>query len=63
MKCPKELMLTKPMVCMSVLFATLRYLLNINISFQPEVCNECHDLIQKAINFNDAALVAVKEND
>ena len=56
-------MLTKPMVCMSVLFATLRYLLNINISFQPEVCNECHDLIQKAINFNDAALVAVKEND
>ena len=25
--------------------------------------NICHDLIQKAMNFNDAAIVSVKAND
>ena len=36
---------------------------NINFRFLAEVCNECHDLIQKVINFNDVALVTVKGND
>ena len=29
------------------------YFLNINVRFQPEVCNGCHNLKQKAMNFND----------
>ena len=29
------------------------YFLNINFRFQPEVCNGCHNLKQKAMNFND----------
>ena len=31
--------------------------------FQPEVCNGCHDLIQKPISFNNVIIVAVKGND
>ena len=39
------------------------YLLKINFKSQSEVCNGCHDLMQKAINFNDVAHVTVKGND
>ena len=34
-----------------------------NFSYQPYLCNRCHDLIQKAMNFNDVAIVSVKGND
>ena len=27
------------------------------------LCNGCHDLMQKAMNFNDIAIVSVKGND
>ena len=37
--------------------------LDIKFKFQPEVCNGCHDLMQKSISFNDVALVTVKGND
>lgn len=37
-----------------------QYFLKINSRFQPEVCYGCHDLMQKAMNFNDVAIVAVK---
>ena len=40
-----------------------RYFLQINLKFQPEVCNGSHDLTQKAIIFNDVAVVFVKGND
>ena len=36
------------------------YFLNINFRFQSEVC---HDLMQKAMSFNDAAMASVKGND
>ena len=39
------------------------YFLNINFKFQPEVCNGCHNLMQKAMNFNDVAIVTFKGND
>ena len=29
----------------------------------PYFCNGCHDLMQKAMNFNDVAIVSVKGND
>ena len=38
------------------------YFLNINFRF-PQVCNVYHTSILKDINFNDAAVVTVKEND
>ena len=39
------------------------YFLDINFSYQPYLCNGCHDLMQKAMNFNDVAIVSVKGND
>ena len=39
------------------------YFLNINFRFQPEVCNGCHDLMQKGMSFNNVAVVTAKRND
>ena len=39
------------------------FLLNINLKFQPEVCNSCYCLMLKAMNFNDVIVVTVKWND
>ena len=30
---------------------------------EPYLCNGCHDLMQKAMNFNDVAIVSVNGND
>ena len=32
-------------------------------NYEPYLCNGCHDLMQKAMNFNDVAIVSIKEND
>ena len=37
--------------------------LEINFIFQPEVCNGCLTLMQKAMSFDDVAIVSVKGND
>ena len=37
--------------------------LGINFRFYPKVCNDCHDLIQKGMSFNDPAIVSVKGNE
>ena len=37
--------------------------LNKNFSYEPYLCNGCHDLMQKAVNFNDVAIVSIKGND
>ena len=37
------------------------YFLDKNCKYEPYLCNGCHDLVQKAINFNDVAIVSVKE--
>ena len=34
-----------------------------NFSYEPYLCNGCHDLMQKAMNFNDVANVSIKGND
>ena len=39
------------------------YFLNRNFNFEPHLCNGYHDLIQKAMDFNDAAIVSIKKND
>ena len=32
----------------------------IGFKYEPYPCNDCHNLIQKAINFNDVAIVSAK---
>ena len=39
------------------------YFLNNNFSYEPYLCNGCHNLMQKALNFNDIAIVSIKGND
>ena len=34
-----------------------------NFNYEPYLCNGCHDLMQKAMNFNDIAIVSIKGND
>ena len=39
------------------------YFLDKNFSYQPHLCNGCHDLMQKAMSFNDIAIVFIKGSD
>ena len=39
------------------------YFLDKNFYYEPYICNGCHDLMQKAMNFNDVAIVSIKGND
>ena len=39
------------------------YFVNKNFSYEPYLCNGCHDLMQKAMNFNDVSIVSIKGND
>ena len=32
-------------------------------NYEPYLCNGCHDLMQKAMNFDDVAIVSIKGND
>ena len=36
------------------------YFTDIGFKYEPYLCNGCHGLMQKAINFNDIAIVYVK---
>ena len=39
------------------------YFLDKNFNYDPYLCNECHDLMQKAISFKNVAIVFIKGND
>ena len=39
------------------------YFLDQNFNYEQYLCNGCHDLMQKAMNFNDVAFVSIKGND
>ena len=39
------------------------YFLDKIFSHKPYLCNGCHDLMQKALNINDVAIVAINGND
>ena len=39
------------------------YFLDKNFNYEPYLCSGCNDLMQKAINFNDAAIVSLKGHD
>ena len=34
-----------------------------NFNYEPYLCNGCHGLMQKAINFNDVAIASIKRSD
>ena len=36
------------------------YFKDIGFKYEPYLCNACHDLMQKAMSFNDVAIVYVK---
>ena len=38
------------------------YFKDIGFKYEPYLCNDCHGLMQKAIIFNDIAIVYVKGN-
>ena len=38
------------------------YFKDIGFKHEPYLCNGCHDLMQKAIGFNNVAIVYVKRN-
>ena len=37
-----------------------RYFLDRGFKYEPCLCNGCHNLMQKAMNFNDVAIVSIK---
>ena len=37
-----------------------QYFKDIGFKYEPYICNGCHDLMQKAMSFNDIAIVYVK---
>ena len=39
---------------------TIWYFKDIGFKYEPYLCNGCHDLMQKAIVFNDVAIAYVK---
>ena len=39
------------------------YFLDKDFNYEPYLCNDCHDLMQKPTNFNDVAIVSIKRND
>ena len=39
------------------------YFLDEGFQYEPYLCNGSHDLMQKAMNFNDVAIISVKESD
>ena len=38
------------------------YFLNKGFKYEPYLCNGCHDLVQKAMNSIDVAVVSIKGN-
>ena len=39
------------------------YFLDKNFNYEPYLCNGCHDLMQKAMDFIDIAIVSIKDSD
>ena len=38
-------------------------MLNKGFKYEPYLCNGCHDLMQKAMNFNYVPIVSIKKSD
>ena len=51
------MILIKQMHQKNVIFAIIGILKILVLSNEPYLCNGCHDLMQKAMSFNDAAMI------
>ena len=47
----------------NVIFVTIGILKILFLSMSRIFCNDCHDLIEKAINFNDVAIASIERSD
>ena len=47
----------------NAIFAIIGIFLNKGFKYEPYLCNGCHDLMRKAMNFNDVTIVSVKGSD
>ena len=52
--CLKEVMLIKPMNHVRIFICNYYYFLETSFRFQTKARNDCHDLMQKAMSFDDA---------
>ena len=39
------------------------YFLDKNFTYEQYLCDSCHDLVQKAMSFNDVAIASIKGSD
>ena len=46
-----------------MLYVIIGIFLDKVFKYEPHLCNGCQDLMQKAMNFNDVAIVSVKGSD
>ena len=55
-------MLIRQMRQNKVIFEVIAFsILNKSFKSEPYLCNECHGIMQKAMNFNDVAIVSAKK--
>ena len=59
----KELILIGQINQKNVILVIIRVFLDKNFRYEPYLSNGCHDLMQKAVSFNDVAVVSIKESD
>ena len=45
----------------TVIFVIIDIFLDKGFKYEPYFCNGCHNLMQKAMNFDDFAIVLIKE--
>ena len=57
--CLKELILTKSMICTSLLFVNISTFVKYFVRFQPKVYDNCLTSIQKAMSFNNIEIFSV----
>ena len=55
----KEVILIKLLVCVNIFFSYCLYFVEVIFRFQPKVCD---DSAQKAISYDDVAIVSIKRN-
>ena len=41
-------------------YLSLLVILDKNFRYEPYLCNGCHDLMQKAVDFNDVTIISAK---
>ena len=59
----KELILIRQVNQKFATFLTIGIFLNKGFKFQPNVCNECHDLVMTSMNFSNIAILNIKGSD